>query len=107
MTVDLPALATKIQSIGDKIKEIKTSGDGGDVAPLVTELLAAKQEYADNKGGLGVDGKPYEPPLSKAEKKKRAKAEKAAKAAAEGSGGKDVSGIVFVLKGIVYFYFHC
>jgi hypothetical protein len=38
--------------------------------------LAAKQLYADNNGGIGVDGTPYEPPLTKAQKKAKAKAEK-------------------------------
>ena len=51
------------------------------------ELLAAKQVYADANGGIGVDGKPYEPPMTKAEKKVKVKAEKAAKTKAEGGGG--------------------
>ncbi len=79
---DLVALQTEIESIGTQIRELKSSG-GGDVGALVAQLNTLKKQYADNNGGMGVDGKPYQPPsLSKAEKKKLEKEQKAAAAAA-------------------------
>uniref|UniRef100_A0A7S4J4K3 glutamate--tRNA ligase n=1 Tax=Odontella aurita TaxID=265563 RepID=A0A7S4J4K3_9STRA len=89
---DLPTLQSKIELTSNQIRDLKTAG--GDEAkdkipPLVQELLTLKKEYADNNGGIGVDGKPYEPPLSKAEKKKleKDKKKKAAQEAAAGGGG--------------------
>ena len=77
--VDLNQLKTDIEALGEKVKELKTSG-GGDqkdaIGAAVAEMLAKKKEYADNNNGIGVDGNPYEEPLSKAQKKAKAKAEK-------------------------------
>eukprot|EP00522_Entomoneis_paludosa_P015533 CAMPEP_0172445112 /NCGR_PEP_ID=MMETSP1065-20121228/5055_1 /TAXON_ID=265537 /ORGANISM="Amphiprora paludosa, Strain CCMP125" /LENGTH=900 /DNA_ID=CAMNT_0013195907 /DNA_START=60 /DNA_END=2762 /DNA_ORIENTATION=+ len=90
--VDLAALKTEIDGLGEKIRQAKESGEG-DVGALVQQLLTAKQTYADNNNGLGVDGQPYQPPLTKAQKKAKAKAEKeaAAAAAAAASGGGDAA----------------
>ena len=89
---DLVTLQSDIESIGAQIRELKGSGSG-DVGALVTQLNALKKQYADQNGGMGVDGKPYQPPsLSKAEKKKLEKEQKAAAAAAAGAPGA-VSGM--------------
>ena len=89
---DLVTLQSDIESIGAQIRELKGSGSG-DVGALVTQLNALKKQYADQNGGMGVDGKPYPPPsLSKADKKKLEKEQKAAAAAAAGAPGA-VSGM--------------
>jgi hypothetical protein len=75
--VDLEALKAEITAIGDKIRVLKESGaDKVEIGNAVESLNAAKKKYADSNNGIGVDGKPYEPPMSKAEKKKKEKAEK-------------------------------
>ena len=82
----LESIKTEIDNVGNQIRELKSSG-GGDVGALVAKLTTLKKDYADQNGGIGVDGKPYQAPLSKAEKKKLEKEKKAAAAAtaAEGS----------------------
>jgi len=80
---ELETLKKQIETVGEEIKTLKTNGgDKETITKKVAELLAVKKAYADANNGIGVDGKPYEQPLSKAEKKKKAKAEKAAAAAA-------------------------
>ena len=76
--VELDKLKEEITALGDKIKALKSASavDNDAVAALVKELLAAKKLYADNNNGIGVDGKPYQEPLTKAQKKAKAKAEK-------------------------------
>ena len=91
-TADLSALKAKVEALSDQIRDLKASGSDAakdQIPPLVKEMLAAKKAYADGNGGIGVDGKPYEEPLSKSEKKKREKAAKAAAAAAAAGGGAD------------------
>ena len=91
-SLDLPALKAKVEALSDQIRDLKASGSDAakdQIPPLVKEMLAAKKAYADGNGGIGVDGKPYEEPLSKSEKKKREKAAKAAAAAAAAGGGAD------------------
>ena len=85
---DLDELRAKVTSIADEITSFKetTPVNKEGIAALIPQLLAAKVAFAQANNGIGVDGKPYEAPLSKAEKKKRAKEEKA-KAAAAASGG--------------------
>lgn len=81
--VELEKLKLEIEAVGNSIRELKEKGGGKEeIGALVTKLNALKQEYADNNNGLGVDGKPYQKPLSKAEKKKLEKEKKAAAAAA-------------------------
>ena len=79
-TVNLDALKQQVEALAEKVKELKEANpvDKDAIGATVKELLAAKQQYADNNNGIGVDGKPFEPPLTKAEKKAKAKAEKAA-----------------------------
>jgi len=88
---DLAALKHEIAALGDKIKDLKSSSPADqnkdDIAAAIDDMLSKKKLYAERNGGIGVDGKPYEAPLSKAEKKAKAKAEKAAAAAAAASGG--------------------
>ena len=87
---DLATLKDKVEALSNQIRDLKASGsdDAKDkIPPLVKEMLAAKKAYADGNNGIGVDGKPYEEPLSKSEKKKREKAAKAAAAAAAAAGG--------------------
>jgi len=88
--VDLESLRTQISSLGEKVKSLKTASppDKDAIANALKELLASKKLFAENNNGIGVDGKKFEAPLSKAEKKARAKAEKAAAAAAAGGGGE-------------------
>ena len=101
---------------------VKLKGEGADPSAIkgaVGELLAAKAAYAEKNGGIGVDGKPFDPSGGKKDKKKKskdaapaakpqanaenaakkaakkaeAKAKKdAAKAAAKAGGGKDGGG---------------
>jgi hypothetical protein len=40
------------------------------IATAVKDLLDAKRTFADNNNGIGVDGKPFEEPMSKSDKKK-------------------------------------
>ncbi len=75
--MSLETLKTEIDNIGTQIRDLKSSG-GGDVGSLVAKLNLLKKEYADNNAGIGVDGKPYQAPLSKADKKKLEKEKKAA-----------------------------
>lgn len=87
MSDALEALKSQIEEIGNQIRDIKDGGNNnGDASQIIPSLVAnlntLKQEYANQNGGLGVDGKPYQPPLSKAEKKKLEKEKKAAAAAA-------------------------
>jgi len=88
-TVDLEVLKTKISTLSEQIVTLKKSDpvDKDAIATSVTELLDAKKVYAANNNGIGVDGKPYEAPMTKAEKKAKAKADKAAKAGNAASGG--------------------
>lgn len=76
MSVNLEELKKEVQVLAENVTELKASGDKDAIGAAVAQLLAAKQTYADNNNGIGVDGKPYEPPMSKAEKKAKAKAEK-------------------------------
>lgn len=82
--IDLTELATRISTLGETIKSLKSSAspDKDEIGKTVTALLDAKRTYAKNNGGIGVDGKKWEEPMSKSEKKKAEKAAKA-KAAAE------------------------
>jgi hypothetical protein len=86
---DLNTLQQEIESVGNQIRDLKANGGGGDaLGLLITQLNTLKKQYAEQNGGLGFDGKPYQPPaLSKAEKKKLEKEKKAAAAAASGGGG--------------------
>lgn len=76
--VDLEKLKAEIAEIGDKIKDLKSAAevDKAAVGAAVADLLAKKKLYADNNDGIGVDGKKYEEPMTKAQKKAKAKAEK-------------------------------
>ena len=67
--MDLPALAAQIAAAADQVKALKTNGGSkDDITAAVNQLLQLKQQYADNNNGLGVDGQPYQPPLSNKEK---------------------------------------
>ena len=79
---NLEELKAKIQTIADKITELKKANpvDKDAIGSNVKDLLDAKRTFAENNNGIGADGKPWEEPMSKAEKKKKAKAAKAADA---------------------------
>jgi WHEP-TRS domain len=98
--VNLEALSADIAGMGEKIKELKSdSGSSPEaISAAVEELLRLKKEYADNNNGIGVDGKPFEKPLSKAEKKAKEKAEKAA-AAASAAGAAATSAVSLSARG--------
>ncbi len=91
---DLEELRRKVDELAEKINSLKKAEpvDKQAVGAAVKDLLDAKRNFANNNGGIGVDGKPWEEPLSKAEKKKKAKAEKAASNPVKVSAsGKQVS----------------
>lgn len=78
--VELEQLKEQIDAAGEKIKTLKTAEGAVDkdaVGTAVKDLLDLKKQYADNNNGIGVDGKPFEAPMSKAEKKAKEKADKA------------------------------
>ena len=104
-TVDLDKLKEEITALGEKIRELKSASevDKTAIGAAVNDLLAAKKKYAENNNGIGADGKPYEAPLTKAEKKAKAKAEKAAAAAkaAAGAGGNGKGEVSHMLSVIV------
>lgn len=88
--IDLAELASRISSLGDTIKLLKSSSEQPDadaIATAVAALLDAKRTYARTNGGIGVDGKHWEEPMTKSQKKKLEKEKKAA-AEAEASAGK-------------------
>lgn len=75
--VDLDKLKAAIEAIGEKIKALKaTTGevDKVAIAAAVNDLVMAKKAFGDNNNGIGVDGKPIEEILTKAQKKAKAKA---------------------------------
>jgi hypothetical protein len=87
--IDLAELATRISTLGETIKSLKSSSEQPDadaISAAVAALLDAKRLYAANNGGKGVDGKPWEEPLTKSQKKKLEKEKKAAEAVAAGGG---------------------
>ncbi|KAL7490040.1 hypothetical protein ACHAW6_015768 [Cyclotella cf. meneghiniana] len=81
--VDLEALRSRIDQLGETIKSLKSSSepDKDAIASAVADLLDAKRTFAANNGGIGVDGNKWEEPMSKKDKKK---AEKASKAKSDG-----------------------
>ena len=81
---DLESIKAEIDSVGTQIRDLKSGNGSGDVGALVAKLNTLKKDYADQNGGIGVDGKPYQAPLSKAEKKKLEKEKKTDRA---GGGG--------------------
>ncbi len=88
--IDLAELASRISTLGESIKLLKSSdqqSDANDIASAVAALLDAKRTYALNNGGIGVDGKPWEEPLTKSQKKKLEKEKKAAIEAVGKEGG--------------------
>lgn len=82
-------LKARIAALGESIKSLKSSGepDKDAISAAVAALLDAKRTFAKNNGGVGVDGKPWEEPMTKSQKKKAEKAKKAAAAAAAVAGG--------------------
>lgn len=77
-SANLEELKKEVETLANKITELKKASpvDKDTIGAAVQQLLAAKKLYADNNDGIGVDGKPYEQPMTKAEKKAKAKAEK-------------------------------
>jgi hypothetical protein len=104
--VNLEALKQEVELLGDKVNELKTASpvDKDAIGASVAQLLAAKQKYADNNNGIGVDGEPYEAPMSKAEKKAKAKAEKKA-AAAAGPAKQQVRRFIYVLQCLMHVWY--
>ena len=91
--VDLEDLTNRITALGESIKQLKSSSepDKDAIATAVNALLDSKRTYAKNNGGIGVDGKPWEEPMTKAQKKAAEKAKKAAAAAGGGAGANQES----------------
>ena len=88
---NLEELKAKVDTLAAKIVELKKANpvDKDAVGAAVKDLLDAKRTYAQNNNGIGVDGKEWQEPMSKAEKKKLEKAKKAA-ANADMVNGKQV-----------------
>ena len=88
---NLEELKAKVDTLAAKIVELKKADpvDKDAIGAAVKDLLDAKRTYAQNNNGIGVDGKEWQEPMSKAEKKKLEKAKKAA-ANAEMVNGKQV-----------------
>jgi hypothetical protein len=66
---------TKVEACAEQVKTLKTT-DGVEkeaVGAAVTALLDAKRSFAKLNKGIGIDGKPFEEPMSKADKKKQKK----------------------------------
>lgn len=89
MANNLDVLRDKVNSLAEKINELKKVDpvDKDAIGETVKQLLDVKRTFAENNDGIGVDGKKWEEPLSKAEKKAKAKAEKAAAEAEKNSSG--------------------
>jgi hypothetical protein len=89
---NLEEMLETVNALAQKVTDLKKTVpvDKDAIGKTVKELLDAKRSYAENNNGIGVDGKPWEEPMSKSEKKKKEKAEKAAKAAVT-VNGKQVS----------------
>jgi hypothetical protein len=71
----LDVWSTKVEACAEQVKTLKTT-DGVEkeaVGAAVTALLDAKRSYAKLNKGIGIDGKPFEEPMSKADKKKQKK----------------------------------
>jgi hypothetical protein len=68
----LDQLRERIHSIAGAIKELKSSTppDKDAISASVKALLDAKRAYANANGGIDVDGKPWEEPMSNSERKK-------------------------------------
>ena len=70
----------KVNTLAQKIVDLKKADpiDKDAIGSTVKELLDAKRTYAEQNNGIGVDGQPWEEPMSKSEKKKKEKSAKAA-----------------------------
>ena len=92
--VDLDDLRTRINQLGESIKQLKSSAepDKDAITAAVNALLDAKRTFANNNGGIGVDGNKWGEPMSKKDKKKAEKAVKAAAGATGGDGGEEKKG---------------
>ena len=101
--VNLEDLKRVIHSLAESIKSLKSSASGSSptdrdaISASVSALLNAKRTYAASNGGIDVDGKTWEEPMSKSEKKRLEKESKqqkkmggtgaAAAPGGEGGGG--------------------
>ncbi len=93
--IDLAELASRISTLGDTIKLLKSASEQPDadaIAAAVAALLDAKRLFAQSNGGIGSDGKPWEEPLTKSQKKKLEKEKKAAAEAVAAAGKKQENG---------------
>jgi hypothetical protein len=71
-TTALDELRERVHSIAGAIKHLKSSTptDKDAISHSVKALLDAKRAYANANGGIDVDGKPWEEPMSNSERKK-------------------------------------
>jgi hypothetical protein len=75
--LNLEQLKEDAEALGEKVKKLKEDGaDAEAIKAAVADLLAVKKRYAENNNGIGVDGKPYDEPMTKAQKKAKERAEK-------------------------------
>ncbi|KAL3789937.1 hypothetical protein ACHAW5_005482 [Stephanodiscus triporus] len=89
----LDELRNRIHSLAESVKSLKSasSPDKDAISAAVSALLDAKRSYSVANDGIDVDGKPWEEPMSKAEKKRMEKEAKKRAAAAESGGGGDAN----------------
>lgn len=75
---NLEELRANVEAIAASIVALKKAEpvDKEAIATAVKALLEAKRKFADNNNGIGVDGKPFEEPMSKSDKKKADKKKK-------------------------------
>lgn len=90
MTVNLDELRGQVDSLAQKINDLKKANpvDKDAIATSVKELLDTKRTFAQNNNGIGVDGKPWEEPMTKSQKKAKAKGQNNEGAS---GNGKEVS----------------
>jgi DNA-binding FadR family transcriptional regulator len=82
---NLDELRANVESIAAKIVALKKADpvDKEAIGAAVKDLIDAKRAFAQNNNGIGVDGKPFEEPMSKSDKKKAEKKKKEGTAVAE------------------------
>ena len=78
--VNLDELRDEINHLSDEIRALKTGlspeAEKSNIEIKVNAMVECKRKFAQHNGGIGFDGKPWEEPLSKSEKKRRDKAMK-------------------------------
>ena len=90
---NLDELKSQVETIAQKIIDLKKCNpvNKDAITTSVKELLDAKRLYAQSNNGIGVDGKPWEEPMTKSQKKAKAKNE-GASSSGNGNGNSNSNG---------------